>query len=355
MAPRVNLHRPDMISAVFDRGVFRSLKTGARIEYDSPDDLDEDNGFGGDFRGPLLLDRSVKLLIAAPYNLRPFSSIKNDGNAGPALSNDVVGNNECPFSNLVLVNMQPRIGPSINIVDVEVSYEHIMEGYNQILINPPSGRLFVKARTNIVDKTTNFFRKEGSLAFPKTQLEVAHTFPESDLDITNFPFSDALPRTVVQTGEITVPFPSKGFTLQGIIFTNDIVSIAKRLVAHVNAEPLLGEGEFYWVCSEFSWELHNAFPTAWQPGGPAYKVSIEFQYNYDSWDVDVLFNDKRTGQPPANLVKADIEDGNNVLRYTGNTISGQLQPAGQWRVPYLPRRNFTAEFGGVRWEAVGII
>lgn len=348
------------MSAVFERGVFRSLKTGARIEY-NVDNLNEDNGFGGNFRNPILLDRSVKLLMNAPYNFKPFFSLDRNGLSVAPVSNDVFGNNECPFSNLVLTNMTPKIAASNNIVDVEMSYDHVLDGYNQILRNPPSGRLFVKARTNIVEKTTNFYRKEGNLAAPKDQIYVAHTFPMSDTDVTAMPFYDPveLPRTVVQTGEVTVPFPAKGFTLQGMIFTNNIVDVAEELVARVNTDDLLkptggASTILHWVCSEFAWEMHCGFPTAWFPGGPAYKVSIEFQYNYDTWDVDVLFNDKRTGQPPANLVEGTVDDGRGVLRLTPNVYTGVFQPAGRWRVPYLRRQNFQGFFGA-RFEAVGFV
>jgi hypothetical protein len=350
--PLVHLHRPDMLSATFERGVFRSLKTGARIEYE-PFNLDQNNGFGGNYRGPLLLWRSIQLLMAAPYNLLPFTSLTRNDEAEYPIHGSIFANDEAPFSNLVLTNMVPKMAASNNIVDVELTYEHVLDGFNQILVNPPSGRLFVKGRSSIVDKTTNFFRKEGNPAAPKTQIEVAHTFLETDTEIVAAPFSQALPLTVVQSGEINVPFPSKGFTLQGMIFTDDIIWYAKQLVAHVNAEQLLGEPPLYWLCSEFSWEMHNAFNASWQGNRPAYKVSMEFQYNYDTWDVDVVFNDKRTGMPPANVVRGDTEVGDGILRYTGNIHSGQLQPAGIWRVPFLPRQNFTLFFGGVLWEAVG--
>jgi hypothetical protein len=353
--PLVHLHRPDMLSATFERGVFRSLKTGARIEYE-PFNLDQNNGFGGNYRGPLLLWRSIQLLMAAPYNLLPFTSLTRNDEAEYPIHGSIFANDEAPFSNLVLTNMVPKMAASNNIVDVELTYEHVLDGFNQILVNPPSGRLFVKGRSSIVDKTTNFFRKEGNPAFPKTQLEVAHTWLDYDIDITGMPFDPDLPRTSVQTGEINVPFPAKGFTLQGMIFTDDIMWYAKHLVAHVNSERLLGEDPLYWVCSEFSWEMHNAFNASWQNNWPAYKVSLEFQYNHDTWDADVVFFDKRTGMPPANLSVATIPDDNGVLRLTGNPLSPINvieQPAGIWRVPFLPRQNFTQFFGGVLWEAVG--
>jgi hypothetical protein len=353
--PLVHLHRPDMMSGTFERGVFRSLKTGARIEYE-PANLSEDNGFGGSYRGPLLLWRSVDLLMNAPYNLTPFSSLNRNDVAQYPVHGDVFGNNEAPFSNLVLTNMVAKMAASNNIVDVEISYEHVLDGFNQILVNPPSGRLFVKGRSSIVDKTTNFFRKEGNPAAPKTQLEVAHTFLDYDTDITGMPFDPDLPRTSIQTGEINVPFPAKGFTLQGMVFTTDIMAFGKQLVAHINAEQLLGEPPLHWLCSEFSWEMHNAFPAFWQLNRPAYKVSLEFQYNYDTWDADVVFNDKRTGMPPAAVVAATLPDDQGVMRLTGNPLSPLAvveQPAGIWRVPFLPRRDFTGFFGGVLWEAVG--
>lgn len=359
--PLVQMHRPEMMSATFERGAFRSLKTGARISYE-PANLDEDNGFGGNFRNTLLLDRSVKLLMAAPWNFQPFTSLNRNGEAATQLDAEVLRNNECPFSNLVLVDMQPKMAASNNIVDVEMTYQHIMDGHNQIIINPPSRRLFVKARSNISDKTTNFYQYRGNKAAPRTQLAVAHTFPETDLDITAAPFDKSLPRTVVQTGEINVPFPAKGFSLQGMIFTPDIGRIAEDLVAHINEELLLGQPPGYWICSEFTWEMHNAFPTVWQRGQGAYKVSMEFQYNYDTWDVDVVFVDKRTGQPPSNLQKGTAEatigglyggTGDGVLRMTRNFYNFNEQPAGIWKVPFLPTRNFSQYFGDVRWELVG--
>jgi hypothetical protein len=360
-APKVHLHRPEMMSVVFERGVYRSLKTGARIEYESRVHLDENNGFGGNFRGPLLLDRSIKLLMGAPYNFLPFTSLDRNGNAAPPIHREVFGNGEAVFSNLVLVNMSAKMVASNNIVDVEMSYEHILDGFNQILIDPPSRRLFVKGKASIVDKTTKFFRKDGNPAAPKVQLAVAHTYPETDTEILATPFSDALPLTVVQTGEVNVPFPAKGFTLQGIIYTDDILKIGRDLVGRMNEETLMGEtpinGAGHWLCSDMTYEMHNASHTLWQRNRSAYKVSLEFQYNYDTWNPTVMFHDKRTGMPPADLRKGDMEFGDGVLRWNGNRHTGQIQPAGYWTVPYLPRQNFTNYFGpsagGVLWEAVG--
>jgi hypothetical protein len=291
--------------------------------------------------------------MAAPYNLTPFSSLNRNDVAQYPVHGDVFGNNEAPFSNLVLTNMVAKMAASNNIVDVEISYEHVLDGFNQILVNPPSGRLFVKGRSSIVDKTTNFFRKEGNPAADRIQLEVAHTFPEWDRDIAGLSFDPDLPRTVRQTGEVNVPFPAKGFTLQGMVFTNDIITFGKRLAGHVNEEPLLGEPPLYWLCTEFAYEMHNAFPAFWQLNRPAYKVSMEFQYNHDTWDPDVVFNDKRHGAPPAAVKHGSLAEFDMILRYTENPINGAIQPAGIWRAPFLPRRNFTGFFGDVLWEAVG--
>lgn len=349
--PIVSMHVPGMMSGTFERGVWRSVKTGARLEY-RPADLSDDNLLGGNFRNLLILDRSVKKIISMGFT--PFSSIGRDGNPAVPAEFTVVGNPECPFSNLVLTNMTPKIGASNNIVDVEINYEHVMDGYNQIIRNPPSRRLYVKGRSSIVDKSTNFFRKDGNPLAPQVQLTVAHTYPEKDRDITATPFDPNLPRTVVQTGEINVPFPAQGFTIQGILFTNDVLEDGKNLIAHINEETLLKQPAKYWICSEFAWEMHCGFNTQWFDNRPGYKVSMEFQYNYDTWEPLVVFHDKRFGDPPANMQEARENGPEGVLRMTRNfyNLSAQ-QPAGYWKVPYLPTCNFTNFFGNPRFEVVG--
>jgi hypothetical protein len=87
-----------------------------------------------------------------------------------------------------------------------------------------------------------------------------------------------------------------------------------------------------------------------------YKFGFEFQYNFDTWDPRVAFNDQRTGRPPADLEPATQPDPNLPTQYqtfnsyTYNFFAVQggptgLQPAGYWNVPCLRRADFDTLFG----------
>lgn len=365
--PEVSIHKPEGLSARFERGAFRSLKSLARITY-TVDELNAVNPLGPTtLRGPYILHDAVQQLINLGHV--PFTTMLRTNVPGQATNvneppgGGPVGNTNEPFSNLVLVGMDPKISASQNVVDVELTYEHVMDGYNQILINPPSKRLYFRSRSSIVEKSTNFFHPNGNAAIPRQLIRVGHTYQDENLaaGIPNAPIDPSLPKTVVWTGTINVPFPQHTLSIQGMIFTDDITLNIKNLLGKVNEDTFFGHPPRTWICSEFSAEMHNGFLMASVQGGKkgAYKVSLEFQFNFDTWDATAVFVDQRTGRPPADILDPVEYDGFGVKRLAHNPINGAFQPAGVWLVPSLGELNYHSFFGGsvanpMLFEKVGV-
>src|SRR5688572_21146649 len=135
--------RPDGLSGVYERGVWRSLRRTIRLKYEEAELTGPPS-----LRGPNLLNHAINYLRTA-VGFAPFTTL--DALANPSSTFGIVGNPLCPFGNLVLVNMTPKIVAQNNWVDVDLQYEHMMDGYNQILLNPPSRRIFVKGRSSIAE------------------------------------------------------------------------------------------------------------------------------------------------------------------------------------------------------------
>lgn len=355
--PTINWDLWQDLTGVEDRGAWRSLRRKVRLEY-SAAEMEGPPKLGG----PRILYKTMQSLDdAGLFVLSTLDSRDGNNYDIPALPTtlptgaSIFGNPDNPFSHLVLVKRTPTIVAPNNWVDVVLDYEHILDGYNQILVNPPSGRLFVKGRSSIIDKDTNFYYKDGVKANGRRLLSVAHTYPEWDMGTPNAPFDPDLPRTVVQTGSINIPFPAQNFTIQALHFTNNIWQDANNMVGWINEDVILGQPPYTYICSEFAWELNNAFVTPFQRGNYAcYKVSVEFQFNFDTWDATVVFNDQRLsgGRPPHNVLAAAETDDQGVLRLGINPLNGAFQPAGYWQVPSLQRKNFR-QFLNAQFEIVG--
>ncbi len=206
--------------------------------------------------------------------------------------------------------------------------------------------IYGKGRCSIVEKTTNFYippNADGTVSDDITkrkQILVAHSFPKTDTGIVGQAIDPTLPFTVIQGGEVSVPFPQGNFELQGILYTNNPWSIAWAFIARVNKKVWLQRPPITWICSEVKFEVVD-------PSLGEYRFSFEFQYNVDTWNPTVVFNDQRTGRPPASVEAATLPNPmeGGVLNLVQNPYTeGTLQPAGYWNVPFLSQVDFSQLF-----------
>jgi hypothetical protein len=321
--PTAYIDRIDSLSLVEKLGVIRSLTRKARVVWGVTET-----------RPP---DFSV-LTVAMSLMPAPFSTISGFGPFAIQYQG---------FDALVLTERSPTLSENDpGCVDVILKYEHLLDGPNQQLRNPPSGLLFGKGRCSITEKTTNFYRPFGDPTAERVQILVGHTYSPFDpgpiaQGLTPYPGP-----TVVQGGEINIPFPQGNFQLNGVLTTKNPWATAYQFVASINAGPWLNQPELTWICSEVQWDILD-------PLQNSYRFSFEFQYNIDTWDPTVIFTDQRSGRPPYNVVKATNADGNGVTCLMINPYSGVFdplivfQPAGYWSVPALRRVDFNALFGAL--------
>lgn len=309
-------------------GVIRSMSRSVRVVFKDAD------AAPGNFN----ILKAVLDACPAPMSPPPSILVTDDAELPTAIITDP---NE-PFGQLVLTGRDPKmVGGDKWVYDVTLHYEHILDGPNQKAILPDNGIIFGKGKTSVVDKSTNFYYPFGDTTKARELIAVAHTFDQYDQGIAGLKLDPNLPRTVLQGGEIQLPFPQSNFGFQGI--WDDLfnpVQTSFTVVATVNKLPWLGRPALTWMCSEMQWECI-------EPSKHRYRVNFEFQYNVDTWDKSVVFFDQRTGRPPHDVVKASINDANGVTRLMINPISSplQFQPAGWWQVPALARLDFDAFFG----------
>ncbi len=243
------------------------------------------------------------------------------------------------------------------VFDVTLKYDHVLDGPNQVLYNrdPEAAQpiLYVKAKTSIAQKTTNFFRPFGDPDAERELITTAHTFLNTDQDVAGTQFVPGHPNTVYQGGEVTVPFPQTNFRLVGIWDLNEDQSpwdIHYLFIARINDDAWLGRPAFSWLCSEVQSQMLNA-------SARRYEFEFEFQFDLDTWNPTVIFNDQRTGRPPADVLVASEDDANGVRRLAFNRLvvgpPGVTQPAGYWTVPFLKPVNFTDLFRDVTAGALG--
>lgn len=328
--PEVYLDKVENLKCSESRGVIRSCESKARVIF-QPVELQVDN-------------RNQNVLSLALIALDDLG-IRWNATFG------VIGSNDSRFNNLVLVGRDASV--AVNdpcCIDVILKWEHVLDGQNQIVRRPPNGIIFGKGRCSIVEKPTNFFYPKGIKAGnQKTQIVVGHTYSAEDQGILNMPFVKNMPRTVIQGGEVTIPFPQENFQFQGIVHTNSPLAMAQSLVAKVNKQPWLGRVERSYICSEVQWEMNDAAPRGVYLS-PSYRMSFEFQYNSDTWDPAVVFLDQRTGRPPATVVEATavaVEGPAGVVRMAFHPDNGEEMPAGYWKVPVLEEVDFQEFFGGL--------
>lgn len=328
--PIVRMERMDDLACDEHLGVIRSLTRKARILFTEMDNAPTN------FH---ILDQALSV-CPPPFSTPPTLTF---GNVDiPALNQQsFVTSTADRFGALVLVRRTPKIADDEKwCVDVTLHYEHILDGPNQKLFNPVSGMLWGKGKTSIVDKSTNFYYPFGDTTKPRQMIQVGHTFPTTDNGIAGLPMLDPnWPRTILQGGEVNIPFPQSNFRLHG--YVTDLpnpVDMSFQFVAKINENNWMGRPPLTWICSEMEWECI-------EPSQQRYKVSFEFQYNVDTWDATVVFIDQRTGKPPADVYKADVDDVYGVTRLVHHpTAIFELVPAGIWQVPSLGRVDFNQKF-----------
>lgn len=320
----VHMDRMETLALVERYGVIMSMTRLARIQF-TPAEV---NAIANESKFSLL-----QVALSAVGLPGPRTTLAEEG-----------------FSNLILVERNPKIAENDKCyVDVELKYEHILAGPSQLLFNPPSGVLFGKGRCSVTEKATNFYYPEGDRNAPRTLILVAHSFAPEDtgvLMLTKNTAGDKLPKTLIQGGEVTIPFPQGNFSLAGYAKVVNPWLLARRFVACINKNNWLQEKPFKWLCSDCSWKaLETDINT---DELRLYEFTFEFQFNDDGWNPRVAFNDQRTGRPPADsepaIVLTDI-GGHQVYDSALNRYNEALvQPAGFWDVPALKPIDFTAEF-----------
>lgn len=342
-SPNFNPDMVENLSAVEDRGVYRSLVRKARLIYKSADITS--------------WRTNATLLTKALEYLDGYAGFK----AMDRLGN--IRNFDDRFALLTLVRRTPAISQNDPCcVDVVLNYEHIVDGPNQVLLRPSNGLIFGKGRTSIVEKSTNFFYPYGiriktnptdpnDTRDNKTAIVVAHTYPTWETGIAASPHNPTYPRTIIQGGEINIPYPQSTYNVQGIFATARPAKLAHFAVASINAKEWQGMPALTWICSEVQWEVNDPSDKVGGIGkSPTYRMQFEFQYNVDTWDPAVVFIDQRTSRPPADVRQAEFEATTGpagVLRMVQHPTNGKEIPAGVWKVPALRRLDIDAFFGAL--------
>lgn len=349
--PQIHLDHLSALSGKMERGAIRSVTRTARLIF-SAEELDDENE---DIRSPEILSAALDALEEEGF---VFGSLLNEANTR--------------WSHLVLVGMEPKLAmsDSQNCVDVTLSYQHVLDGANQFAtsadsdsITVPSGRIWGKYRTGIVEKTTNFFYPNGDRSNPdaKTLIVVSYTVPTWDIRVGGIPHDPNHPRTIYQGGEITIPFPNANYRFELVVSCIDPVKLANTIRNRINTLPWLGYDSYTWICSNVEIEMLARDGGIIGPDRSLYKFAFEFQHNNDGWKPTVVFNDQQSGKPPAGVdeQKATIIDDNGVLRlradpYPQFSLGNPLNniPAAIWQVPALRELNFDAYFNNCQFEAV---
>lgn len=291
--PSVSVDTLNTLNAVENRGVIRSMTRMATVIF-QPSEL-----VG-------VVNQSIlQLALAAcdATNLTSFSTLVDEG-----------------FASLVLIERNPKLIEKDKTVEVELKYEHVLDGPNQQLFAPTSGILYGKGRSSIVEKSTAFYYPFGKQnpddptgMNGRVAILVAHTFPPADMSTMGVASAPGLPFTVIQSGEVQLPFPQENFQMMGILTTDNPRGVAEQFVAKVNQNIWLSKPARSWICSDCQWDI-NKLPESLSHT-PTYKFTLEFQYNVDTWNPTVVFKDQKTGRPPFNIEFADpnFPDKNGVV------------------------------------------
>jgi hypothetical protein len=331
--PNVYIDHLDDLACEERLGVVRSLTRKARVQYLQGDTIPTDYS-------------TLWTALTQAGIPTPFSQLTSRG-----------------FEMLALVNRSVAlVDKDKGWVDVILKYEHVLDGPNQILIAPPGGTIYGKLRCSTVQKPTNFYRPNGDLTQDRVQLLTSHAFPLSqpangivgDLDLGGL--------TIIQGGEINIPFPQANFHVEGVIYTDEPWAFAYPLIGTVNEGLFLGTDiRHTWMLTEIQYEILTSNPVPNIGNNinnqALYRFSFEWQYDSDTWDQTIVFNDQRTGKPPAGVlpataaVPANTQDPITGAQYTDvgvvrliATTFRRYRPAGFWTIPYAKEVDYQSVF-----------
>jgi len=136
---------------------------------------------------------------------------------------------------------------------------------------------------------TNLQQVETQRDFFGNQIFVQHVYPADDPEF---------PSTLVTQGgavDVQIPMSTLEVTAQIQALYPDLIS--RSFTGCVNAFPWAAGAPGTWLCSSVSFQLRDeiAFP-------PRYDMTFQFTHNLQTWTPLIVFQDERTGKPPANLV-----------------------------------------------------
>lgn len=319
--PEVCIDRVDVLNLLERQGKIRSLTRKVRVIFPS-------NNRPNDYSVLMAALNQIPQLVA-------FSTLPDVG-----------------LDTLALVEREANLSEEEPcLVDVVCKYEHILDGPNQQL---PIGQavelgepvLYGKGRASITQKSSNFYYPDGDPANGKHLILVAHTFKSSDQTMSGVEIEPGYPNTQFQAGEISQPYPEANYHLEGVVTTNSPWKVAFAFIAKVNDDFWMEQRPYSWLCSSAGFEVLSKV-------NHTYKFSFEWQFNIDTWRAEVVFNDQRTGRPPADVQDAQFAQNvgpNNipVMNSALNPIALNpvvIQPAGHWFVPNVKAVNFPQLLG----------
>lgn len=279
----------------------------------------------------------------------------------PTLSPDQILANQIAFQMLILCDREVNIvDDDPSTFDVTLTYEHLMDGPYQNLLNPTSGVIWGKTACSVTQKTTNFFRFFGGInVFPDGNPvsdmndQQVSTLPQRILTGHTYRVEDKTdnPPGYVgpQGGEVNVFVPQRSFKVEGYINTGNPSQIARLCIGAVNYDVWLGDGKYEWMCTEVQYEVLTSQGLE-LPG--RYKFFFEWQHNSDTWNPTSVFT--YNGKPPPHLeMNQDplFQPPAGLTMDTTNPNSfnaGPIKPGQEYGYSYIPYHrvvSFDAIFG----------
>jgi hypothetical protein len=158
-------------------------------------------------------------------------------------------------------------------VEIELVYSHFL-GEGQYLISSDQ---------------TSMAQVYGETSANLNQTESAYETPENE-DRISVEYNG-----VTQYGTINVLIPQETYTVRGII-DESISRLREKMLGIVNSQPWRGRDERTWLCTAINGNVISTDPLR-------SKVTIEFQYNSETWDPLVTYIDENTGRSPSDLVE----------------------------------------------------
>jgi len=168
-------------------------------------------------------------------------------------------------------------------VKIELVYESTFDS-EQFLDSPRGGLILGEVRCNIQQKTSN-------VDINGDQVTVSHTYPADDPDYPS--------KEKIQGGQFQYYEPQRSIIITGIKVTATPWLVANSIIGRVNSVIFTTEAVRTWLCTSCNWrpgwsgESHE---------NNQYYMDFEYQFDPDTWDPTVVFQDDRTGQPPADLI-----------------------------------------------------